>query len=294
VWFARSVARMQLEPEVCGELAGTFRDAKLGVRGRKMILELLANVGTPEAQRAMGAIMASSEARADSDAYGAFVQRLSFLRAPDRGALELAATIYDRERARGDRGITSAAAATLANLAGKREARGDAPEARAALEGLRRELAGTHTSREKADLIEALAQGARPEDVPRWQGFARDADPMVRRAAASALGTIDAPAGRGSLLELTTDSESATQRAALGALARQSLGVDDTVKLGELAASGRIARENDDFVLNLLAKRTGDGEPIVGALRSMLAASSGNPSLAGRIRGMLERMGAGS
>ncbi|MCA9539269.1 MAG: hypothetical protein KC620_10310, partial [Myxococcales bacterium] len=101
----RAAALLRLHPELCARLAELFAQAETGRQGRRMILDLLTSAGTPAAQAALRAALAS-DAALNSDDYPQLFARLSLVADPTEETLAL---LRDRHATPGPEGEQAAA-----------------------------------------------------------------------------------------------------------------------------------------------------------------------------------------
>jgi hypothetical protein len=106
------------------------------------------------------------------------------------------------------------------------------------------------------------------------------------RGASQTLRRASSPAAEDARLGLLGDRDLDVQESALVALGRRKLAPDALARISESVTGGRVDRRLDPSLVSLLAAQPRT-PAITQALDYLLARSEGDPSLAGRIRGLL-------
>jgi hypothetical protein len=217
LWRAQAV--LQLHPELAGRLAELALDPGMTLQGRELILDLLVNAETPEAN---AALCHAVDGLVAEGAEGAtlLLQRLGLSARPD--GLTLAT--LDRHFQSGDVATKVAAAASLGALAGRMAASGDAAGAQAIGDQLTTALDATEDPKERGMLLRALGNAALPEHEGLIADEAARPHPELQRSAARALRHYDTPRSRGTLVQLASGAHPLVQQAALESLRGATVG----------------------------------------------------------------------
>jgi hypothetical protein len=281
-WLWRATGLLTLHPERCAELVTMFGDPNLTPAARGLLADLLANAGHPQAQAALRRMLDQDAARSDA-AGPALLQRAALLENPTAETLDWALSRMEQDEG----ALGEAALVTAGAVAGQRALQGDtegAAEANTRLLG-RLERAKTPRARELAVL--ALGNAGLPQNLPRLAALARDPEPDVRSAVATALRKTSTDEARGTLLGLLTDSDDEVQRAAGRGMARQSLDADSLAVIAAGVATGEIRPAAWPGLLTALSALPGDAGARA-VLAAMLRAPGLDPLLAERIRGLMQ------
>jgi hypothetical protein len=265
----KAAAWLRLHPEQLPLLAKRFQDSDLTVKGRGLILDVLAQTGTPAAQGAMREALGSEAAHAKPRDFSLLAQRFSFVLAPDRASIEFLEKEYEAANRSAVVQAAQGTAVALGAVVRRLDAQKDHALADQVSEKLRADLRQAQTPELRGALVAALGNAARREAVPDLVAVASDADVRVRDQVASALRSVDSPEARAGLLSLVADSSGAVATSALGSLRKQSLQDDDWRALRDLATSGRTPASSDTAMVELVrAKGQGraEGRQILGKL----------------------------
>jgi len=281
-FVAKAGAFLELHPELCAVLEAKFEDAGLKVRGRGLILDLLATAGSAAAQKAMREALSSDAARGPG--FATLFQRFAAVPRPDKASVDFVATAF---RAGG--AARGPAAVTLGVMI-RRIAATDAASAKALNQELLSRLAAASTAADKRALIIALGNARSPENAQAIKTHAIDAEPIVRAQTARALAGFDTPDARATVVRLAGDADSMVARDAITSLGSMALTSSDWADLKKLATRADASTEADAELVRLVgARRTlagADGDAI---LRSILARTpAGNGDLLAVVRQMLE------
>ncbi len=277
---------LTLHPEECAVLAKRMADLETPVRSAA--IDLLASVGTKEAQAALvgafsdGTIANPAEGPAAAQQrleYAELLQSLGQIQEPTQETVQFLVTSYQRAKHEHDLPVQAAAAIALSGvLAGVAE-----PQARSLARVLALDLQNaTHVTLRRA-LIDALGNAAtESESIVR---YADDEDVHVRVAVANALRKVDGPKERATLLTLLADSESFVQHRAISSLARRQLGAAELGTIRKLVEGGTIERGNYEVLVNLCVSQPLDlAAPLLHALS---AREDLDPETRGRIHRVL-------
>jgi len=283
-WLMQAQALLRLHPELCAELVELFQLPYLGSRGRNLILDLLANAGTPEAQLALSRALKSDTAmKASATEQAAAWQRLAFVQSPTPETLAFAEGGY-----RDSQGpLHDAATLSLGSLLGAAAEHGDEAGEERLRTLLTQDLTVAPDTRTRARLLDALGNASLPETAALVAGFANDLDPQVRKSAARALRNQEDVDSQAVLIRLLADPDPRVQAAALAALAQRGLTSDTLAALTTLVADHALASENVDAVLNLLAVLPDQGA-VLALYRLILAQVSLTSETEARLRTLLE------
>lgn len=235
----------------CDALGAVFEDEQTSDDRRSLVLDLLANAGTPEAQIVMRRLLALGVARRNSRTFASFVQRLGFMERPDGATLRFLISVYAESKNELHE-VRAACAYALGAGAGRAHVWGLTDAAIRASEVLRHDLLRATQTSEKCALIAALGNAGLESDVGVILRFVDDAESRVRGAAALALKKMHTTEARISLLGLLTSSDDYVAESALSALFEQSLAHDEIVRLAELVLAGRTSLSLDGRVLRLI------------------------------------------
>ena len=227
-----------LHPEACDEIAHAFVDPALGVRGRELATDVLAGAGSPRAQAALRAVLATPEAKADAGSYLRMLQRLTFVSKPTRETTAMLRDAYAQARAADHVDEARAAAYSLGAAAGHLAKLGDAAGARENAAPIADALKRAKSPDDERSLLAALGNAGLADDEPLVASFATNDDQGVRAEAANALRKIDSPEARATLEDMVDDRSSSVGRAAIESLGRQTLGDSDVARVAAAVASG--------------------------------------------------------
>lgn len=273
----RAAALLALDPEAARRLGPVYATLPAASGGRAVVLDLLAQVGTPAAQQTLVGILASEEARADP-VYVLHVQRVAFVAEP--GAEVVA--FVEAFAATAPPALQAAASHALGAVAGHRARSGDAAAAVAMTQPLVDQLADPAT-RETA--LRGLGNAGLAAHANAIAALRADPEPRVRRAVASALRTHDTEATLALLLGLARDPDASVAAEAVRTLGDLTLDAAAFARLGTLASTVHEPLVLEDLV-NVLATRADLAE--ARAVLAHLAVRTDLPSrLAARLRGLL-------
>jgi hypothetical protein len=153
---------------------------------------------------------------------------------------------------------------------------------------LRAEVRAAGSADAKRKALFALGNAGLSDTAAVTADARRDADAVVRAAAARALRRVPAREAREALVTLAQDSDVEVQHEALTSLGAMPLAVVDATSLARAVEEGATAAHHDALVIRLLGDAP-EGAPVQGALRAILARSEGQPQLAAQVRMLLAR-----
>ena len=205
----RATAVLALDPEACAALGALFEhpDTTDGARG--LIVDLLGQVDTPEAQAALLDVLASPEAAEPATA-GRYVTALSFVAHPSSESVSWLGARLDA--------ADSALAPSVALAAGNVARRASGPEAASLRSRLRVRLEQSEDDEARATMVRALGAAEGEDDRELLERESHHTSPRVRVAAIGALGRRADARSRARLRELVRDAGSDVQRSALRVL----------------------------------------------------------------------------
>ncbi len=183
--------------------------------------------------------------------------------------------------------LGEAALVTVGALVGQRALQGDTEGAADANSRLLSRLESAKTPRARELAVLALGNAGLPQNLPRLAALARDPEPDVRSAVATALRKTPTDEARGTLIGLLTDADDEVQRAAGRGVARQTLDADALAVIAAGVATGEIRPAAWPGLLTALSAMPGDAgaRAVLGA---MLRVPGLDPMLAERIRGLIQ------
>ena len=267
-FVARAGAFLRLHPEQAAWLVERFSSAELTVRGRGMILDILAQAGDANAQAAMRTILETPAAQATR--HGLLLQRFTLLKAPAKESAGFLAATYRRAKEGGEIGAAQGAAVALGAVASRLRRGADAAEAQRAVEMLAGELRQATTPDMKRALVAALGNARDPGQVGLLRSLAADRDVEVRAEVAGALGSVVDDGARAELIGLCADPDSTVAMLSFASLGKQKLVADDWHTLADTARAGRTAASADAGFVKLVRQNLiaagPDGRAILMAL----------------------------
>lgn len=261
----RSYALLQLKPELARDLISVFEAGNSNAR--TLVVDLLAQVGHPEAQAALVELLQGTSAREDPKAVELH-QRLSFVTEPEPATVAYAEQRYNEARREADGQWHYASAYSLGALA--RHAGGATGERLRAT--LSEELASASDPVAIRHFVTALGATHAEEAVSQIAGYASADDPDVRAAVATSLKAPQTGPARGVLLDLLADDDRLTQHQAIRSLQRHPLEETDLEAIAARVSMGAVYPSNFRVLVEL-AKRFRSDAPEGSAmvLREMIA-----------------------
>lgn len=269
-WCTAAAALLRVSTKEADGLARLFEDAETSDVARLLVLDLLASVGTVEAQILMRRLLALAVARQNSRTFASMIHRLGFLERPDGPTLRFLMSVHAEARNE-PHDVRAACAYALGAAAGRVRVNGDEAIASRACDVLRRDLRAARTPNEICAFLTALGNAGLAADVGGILRYAADPDPMVRAACALALRNVASATVRQELLVMVADPDPRVGQSALSALAESELVEEELDRIAELVLSGRTALALDARILVLFqAQRAARGRNVENALRHLL------------------------
>ncbi|MBS2022706.1 MAG: hypothetical protein JST92_09870 [Deltaproteobacteria bacterium] len=254
-FLMKAAAYLRLHPEELGSLEDKFKSSALTVRGRGLILDVLAQTGSTEAQASMRTMLSTDAARAKPRDFSILVQRFTFVLAPERGSIEFLEKEYAQAAHNANIPAAQGTVVALGSAVRRLDGQQDHALAGEVNERLRRELREAKTPEMKGALVAALGNAGRAEDVPDLVAVAADPDARVRGQVASALRTVDSKEARAGLLSMITDPSTMVASTALGSLQKQTLGDDDWRSLADTVKGGKTTVMSDSAMVDLIKSK---------------------------------------
>lgn len=247
-------AYLRLHPEALPELLAQFASTTLSVKGRGLVLDVLAEAGDAPAQAAMREALTTPAARTTPVSYSQLSQRFSFVLHPTAESIDFLAEEARRSRIAGDLQSAQGPVVALGSSVRRLEEHGDSALARTANDRLRAELETIRngTTLQKRGMLAALGNTARADNLDAILSFAKDPDSLVRDQVASSLRSVDSPQAREALLSFAAEGSSAITISAFSSLRRQTLTARDWDALVQLARDGRTPASADGSLVDLV------------------------------------------
>jgi hypothetical protein len=287
-WLVHARAYLLLHPEALDALGARLADPKTDSRGRNMMLQVLAVVGSPRAQEIMrGAIDAAQPGETPRD-FGHLVQKLGVVEHPTAETAAYVEDGYRRDGARGNRAMALSDAATLGGVASHLAKSGDASASRHIVARLEADLGQAKDPEDKRGLILALRNAGAVADAD-VRAYAVDESASVRGEVARSLADDTSPDARATLLSLTTDGEITVAGTALQSLDRDSPTPDDIHAIATSVLTGKTAPVLDGDVMDFFAGHMSPPDDARTVLGFLLARTQ-NPALARRLRALLAQL----
>lgn len=280
LWQATGLLR--LHPEAAGSLRSLFLEEGAHTNARGLILDLLVQSRTPEAQAVVLELMRSGAATTDPH-LGDYLQRLSFVEDPSAEIEGLLREHFEDPETR------RAAAYAMGGMAFQL---GERDEARAeGLLGRIRESLDGAPDEERSHLVRALGNARRTEDVARFAAFGDSDDRFTRLAVADVLGKIHSEESRDALDHLLDRDDALLQQRALTSLGRQSLEDTHLERLSERVESRSLSVDSYDALARVLAARA-DSHPeaTLRCLQAMTAQPIADAAVRTRIFSLIQQL----
>ncbi|MEM6293059.1 MAG: HEAT repeat domain-containing protein [Myxococcota bacterium] len=256
-FMVRAVGRLRGWPESADELVEVF-DSTSAHKARRLVFDILASAGTPEAQRVMRELQSRPEVRADPD-FPNWVQRWAFVQQPTTESASFLLRLHTDAFDSDDHDTRTALLYPMGSVSRQLEA-GDPVTSAALLETIRTEIEPESDRRRLSAAVAGLGNAGRATDLPTLLAFSTHHDPQVRAGAAEALRLIATPEAEGRLLEMVGDDDDLVADRALAALghiprpevparlADASLNGQVNLEIASSVASKIIAAEIDEEV----------------------------------------------
>jgi HEAT repeat protein len=253
VWFSRASGLVLAEPERAAALAQLFSAAHFNSKGRRLILDVLAAAGHPEAQAALRKALLSPEARRDP-AYTMMVQRLALVQRPEPATAEFLDQMRRSSDVRAQHELHMASAFSLGAAAAHLAATGHESDARRFNAALAAELTAATDRVSRGELLRALGNVGSPENRPLLLRELHAEDPDLRIAVARALHKDDSVEAQRALVELAQDPSPSVQQAALTTLLQQTVTPSQVDALAGVVARDAIGERNHALAATILAR----------------------------------------
>jgi hypothetical protein len=98
-FLLQATGLLEQQPELCARMAKQFESAALDFAGRALVLDLLANTGTPQAQEALVKALSSRTALEDPQ-YPLFLNRLGLVKEPTLDTVRFAERTHESAQGR--------------------------------------------------------------------------------------------------------------------------------------------------------------------------------------------------
>ena len=282
-WLYKAGGLLALYPELCGELTSLILDeGALSRRAQLLGLDLLAGVGSPEAQVGLRAVVRSGAMRARDD-YTRVIQSAALVRVHDPETLrtyeDLSEQLPGHQR--------GSAMAMLGHLGRVAAASGDPVSGARVAQQLEGALRNAEGEDEVLDALRGLGNLGTREAERAVEPLLTDERDWTRRAAARALRHVESDASRDLLWSVMADRSDAVRSQAIHALGGRGFTSGDVDRLHTWLAGG--VTESDVVALLDSAERMEDREAREGLLLAMLDTAGLSGSTVERIAGQLPR-----
>jgi HEAT repeat protein len=224
-------------PGAARALAPAFLDPVANSNRRKLVLDLLAQTNTPEAQAVLRELIESRAAAAEPKERAEYIQRLAFVAEPDDVTVKLA-----QQRLRDPDTALPAAFAT-GSIARRRERMGDTDGAQA-LSAELVQAVETANDADRAKYVRALSNTKSTRHLPLYQRLAKANDAETRRAVVMAVASLDGQQSTEIILSSLDDADPRVQVTALRALSGRTPGRAELQRLLALVREGSIEQES--------------------------------------------------
>lgn len=261
----------ELTPEV-GALAARARSS----HGRRLVFDLLAAAGTPEAQQMLRTLIADPTAAPERER-PTLVQRFALIQRPESATGWFVLDLYDAA----DGELRRALLYPLGSLARRLQA-SDPWVAGLLHERLLVALAAEPSGPDLIAALAGLGNAGRPDDRGRLLAYLADADDDVRWTAIDALRELPGDDTTQALFAALTDRAPRVAARALALLHGRHLGPDDSVRLAALVDGRPLSPTLQTGLVAALTDRIADDPEVPAALRR-LALASEDPRLRARI-----------
>ncbi len=283
-WIWQSAAVLRLEPDLADSLGTLASRPTTQPKARALVIDLLSQVGHPQAQQALVAALTSPAVRQDP-AHALLLQRLGFVANPQPTTVALARSLRSDKNAAVRDGATRALGALAGHL-GQQASPDEVARGQQIVDELQAELEQNPDADQRAHLIAALGNAGALASLPLLLRHSHDDDAQVRGAAATSLRDRLDQRSRGRLLQLVADPKIMVQRAALRALERHNLDQDEQLGLAALVRNQRVDPVNYAMLVSTVGRVT-TGPARREVLQTLLRVANDDPRLRGRIRAML-------
>jgi hypothetical protein len=234
----------------CEALGRFFEDESTETDRRVLVLDLLAQAGTPQAQAVMRRLLSLDVARRDRRCFASFIQRVGYVERPEVDTLRFLVSVYAETRHEAE--VHTACAYAVGAVAGRAHVWGLVEPAMRACEALRRDLFSASEREEKCLLLAALGHAGLDADVATILRFVDERERRVRSAAVLALRKMHTPEAKAWLLSTLGKAHPTLAEDALSALFEQLFSPEELVRLAELVLANRTPPALDRRVLRLI------------------------------------------
>lgn len=242
--FWRALGRLRMEPEAGAKaLHDLFSASGSRNRTRGYVLDLLANTGTIECEKAFWNLLEASIATGDRDMAAGHVRRIAFLNQPSPAAANHAKRLFDELFVEPPDHLAENLALALGSLTGELKQAAQ-PGGDMLGRHLVARLRSTRSAEGTSALLRSIGNTREPELLQEVLRFTEDTSAVVRFAAAVALRHASTEVARKRVLALVGDPVRAVQKGALVALADQTLSAEEIGHLVSLLQADRIEPSN--------------------------------------------------
>jgi hypothetical protein len=285
-WLIHARAYLLLHPEAVEALGTRLQGEGVAPRGRDMMMQLLAVVGTPRAQEIMQKELDAARG-SEPRALSRLVQKLGIVEHPTAATATYLQDAYGAAGARGDRGLALSDAAALGGIASKLK-KSDPGAARGIVTRLEADLRSARTPEDKRGRILALRNAGAADDAE-VRAYAKDDSAVVRAEVARSLGGDSTAEARSTLLSLSGDGEITVAQEAVQSLDRDAPTAADVHAFATSVLSGQTAPVLDGDVMDFFAGHMDDADDARSVLNFILGRTR-NPVLARRVRALLQQL----
>lgn len=243
----RAPARIALDPALAGQIADLITAEDATSAGRGLMLDLLAQTSHVAATDALLASLQHVSVQSDR-MYPILMQRVSFVAEPTPALVDWVAQQATQAERPNDR---TAAQYALGSLVAALDGNEEAGRADAAHAVLVRSLSSAVTVETQVNAIRAIANAARPTDMPIFTAASTSLAASVRRAAAESLAGLQQAQSTSLLVQLVADTDDAVQRTAITSLREHTLRSATLVTLTSLVSDDTLHPENALPLLDL-------------------------------------------
>ncbi|MFY0564234.1 HEAT repeat domain-containing protein [Archangium lansingense] len=282
-FLLQATGLLEREPELCAKLVELFGQPGTDVRGRAVLLDLLAGAGTPEAQAAMLEALSTPQARGDEQ-YHMLLSRLALVQEPTEATVDFARREYEKSQG----AVHTASTYVLGATAGALHRNGGADQARAAVQRLVEDLRASDASEQQMHLLLGLGNAGVAEHTPLIASYAQSSSEEVRRAAAKALRKVPSEQSQQVLLGLVGDEASRVQVTALDTLTRFKLEPQALVQLRDEVLNGQLDPQSYGSLVTLVEPYLAQEPAVRDVLEYLLTQDKTERSLRTRIHNLLE------
>ena len=282
--FYRSVGFVSLQPQSTVKLAEYCITKADRSQAKTLVMNLLAAVGSPEAQGAMREILSDPGIQKERQ-YGMMIQNFSFMDTkPEPETIEFLDKLIQSKT----NYVSYAGAHAYGSCIHKLYAGQEQKKALALNRILLDKIKASSTPDEKSEYIAALGNAGMMENNSLLFECFGDDSPKIRSEAVMALRKTETPQVRMRVLTLFPDSERGVQRSAIQTFIHFSPEEQDIREMRNQLDTGRIEEANFYDMTSLLKKNITRYPALVrDCLKLMVRKKLKDPDLEARIRGMI-------